>query len=296
MTFKNLYIKYCDPNNNLDSFTLRFKLRDNPVVPKWCERLEEAQARYRIDDPERFYGFGNIEKQQVDSLDRINNCINIINSFERIIDRQLTDVNDQDTLNYLHHIFELYHGLLDQQTHELWQRSPRVVQKALADLNVLVHRCESVQRGCQPRHVVTYYGLPKTKTLDIGDYQYFTDNYQFGTVYLNYVEIGKTLEDLAQDNDQYIADEAFKPFQHYSADFNIKFWCADSRQLHQKHVTIKEYYGNNKKFFDDRGLYWGHPYLQNGNIPLADLQYTGSKKELLEKLESHQQVDYVVLL
>lgn len=296
MEFKHLYIKYCNPSNSLDTFTLQYRLRDNPIVPKWCEQLVIAQAQYSIDDLKRFYGFGDIKEQQIDSLARINTCIKTINSFENIIDRTLIDVNDQDTLNYLHHVFEVYHGLLDQQTHELWKRAPKKVQRALADLNVLVHRCESVQRICQPRHVVTYYGLPKTKTLDVEDYQYFTDNYQFGTVYLNYVEIGKTLEDLAQDNDQYIADEAFKPFQHYSADFNVKFWNADTRQLHQKHVKIKEYYNNNKQFFDNRGLYWEHPYLASGNIPLADLQYTGSHKELLKELETHQQVDEVILL
>jgi hypothetical protein len=32
---------------------------------------------------------------------------------------------------------------------------------------------------------------------------------KFGTVYLNYCEIGKTVEDLANDNDKYIGDDAF---------------------------------------------------------------------------------------
>lgn len=296
MDFKHLYISYCNPSDPSDSFTLQYKLRSNSVVPKWCQQVQQAQSSYSIDDPQRFYGFGSIEEQIKNAVDLINDCIKTINGFEPIIDRRLEDINDQDTLNYLHHIFEVYHGLLDQQTHDFWQRAPKKIQSALADLNVLVHRCESVQRGAKPRHVVTYYGLPKTQTLDVDDYKYFTDDYQFGTVYLNYVEIGKTLEDLAQDDDQYIADEAFKPFKHYSADFNVKFWNEDRRQLYQKHVSIKYYYDANKKFFDQRGLYWGHHYLQNGSVPLADLQYTGSKKELLRQLESHQQVREVILL
>jgi hypothetical protein len=296
MQYQNLYISYVNPQDPLDTFTLQYKLRDHAVVESWCKQIDLAQEKYSIDDLCRFYGLGSIQQQKQDSIDRINQCICTINEFEPIIDRQLSSIDDQDTLNYLHHIFEVYHGLLDQQTHEFWQRSPDCVHKALADLNVLVHRCESVQRGAKPRHVVTYYGLPKTEILDINDYKYFTDDYQFGTVYLNYIEIGKTLEDLAQDNDQYIADEAFRPFKHYSADFNVKFWDEDHRQLYQKHVKIKYYYDANKKFFDQRGLYWGHPYLQNGSIPLADLQYTGSRKELLEKLSTHQQVREVTLL
>ena len=186
--------------------------------------------------------------------------------------------------------------MLDQQNHEFWLDAPVKVRKALADLNVLVHRCESVQCNANPRHVVTYYGLPKTKTLDIEDYAHFTDKIEFGTVYLNYVEIGKTLEDLAYDNDQYISDEAFQPFHHYSADFNVKFWTNTDRQIESKRAIIKSYYDDNKKFFKDKKLSWGHPYLTSGSLPLADLVYNGSKKELLEELKTHQHVGSVELI
>jgi hypothetical protein len=265
-------------------------------VPKWCERVESAQKQYKIDDPGRFYGLGSVEEQKIDAVDRINNCVKIINSFEKIIDKNLTDVDDQDTLNYLHHIFEVYHGLLDQQQHKFWSRAPDTVRRALADLNILVHRCESVQRQALPRHVVTYYGLPKDKILDDNDYVYFTDKIEFGTVYLNYVEIGKTLEDLTIDNDQYIGDEAFQPFYHYSADFNVKFWSDTDRQIELRRAKIKTYYDTNKEFFKNKNLPWGHSHLASGCIPIADLVYSGNKKELLEELKTHQHVDSVVLI
>jgi hypothetical protein len=295
MDFKHLYIKYCNPSNNLDSFTLQYQLRDNSVVPKWCERIESAQKKYTIDDPNRFYGFGSLRDQEQDALTRINNVIDIINDFESIIDRKLQSIQDQDTLNYLHHIFEEYHGLLDQQTHEFWQRAPDLVRKSLANLNIFVHRCESV-RELKPRHVITYFGLPKTEILDQLDFEYFEDCVKFGTVYLNYVEIGKTLEDLANDNDQYIGDDAFQQFNHYSADFNVKFWDDAPEQIELKRDKIKHYYDKHKDFFVKRNIPWNHYSLKSGNIPLADLKYKGSKKELLKKLESHQQVAEVILL
>jgi hypothetical protein len=296
MMFKNLYIAYSNSKNPLDTFTLQYRLRDNSIVPKWCQRVEQAQNKYTIDAPGRFYGFGSIQEQTKDAIVQINNCIKSINKFETIIDRQLKDVDDQDTLNYLHHIFEVYHGLLDQQIHEFWLRAPTQVQRALADLNVLVHRCESVGRQALPRHVVTYYGLPKTEILSQEDYLLFEDTVSFGTVYLNYVEIGKTLDDLAVDNDQYIGDDAFRPFRHYSADFNVKFWSSDDRQVESNRAIIKAYYDANSKFFKSKKLPWGHPYLASGSIPLADLQYTGNRKELLKELESHQWVREVILL
>lgn len=296
MTFKHLYIAYVSPQDPLDTFTLKYKLRDHAVVGKWCDQIESAQAKYTIDDPSRFYGFGTIKEQIADAIDRINNCIEIINEFEHIIERSLTNIDDQDTLNYLHHIFEVYHGALDSQTHELWQRAPKSVREALADLNILVHRCESAQRRALPRHVVTYYGLPKTKTLDEEDYKLFDDRNTFGTVYLNYVEIGKTLDDLTNDNDQYILDTGFQPFRHYSADFVVRFWNDDDRQIDQQRVKIKQYYDAHKQFFEQKQMSWDHPYLASGNIPLADLEYTGNRKELLKQLESHQQVKEVILL
>jgi hypothetical protein len=284
-----LLIKYCDPFNNLDTITLEFKLRDHPVVGKWVDRVLLAQQQYEIDDPKRFYGFGSVEEQQTQALSLINKCIDVINNFEPVIERRLYKIDDQDTLNYLHHVFEVYHGLLDQQTHEIWLRAPKDVQRALADLNVLVHRCESVYRGARPRHVVTWYGLPKTETLAAEDYQWFEEGSKFGTVYLNYVEIGKTLEDLAHDNDQYIDSEAFRPFSHYSADFNVKFWTDDHRQIERNRSIIETYYQKNKRFFQthDRGPV--------GSIPLADL-VDEDQSGVLSQLESRQHVKSVLLL
>lgn len=288
-----LAIEYADPSNLSDTVTLQYKLRDHAVTKKWIDRLLLAQQQYSIDAPNRFYGFGSIAEQTADAINRINQCIAQINSHEHIIDRLLTNVADQDTLNYLHHIFEVYHGLLDQQTHPIWQTATPEVRLALADLNLLVHRCESVHRGAQPRHVVTYYGLPKTELLAIEDYTLFEPTIQFGTIYLNYAEIGKTLDNLAVDNDSYIADAAFQPYRHYSADFNVKFYSIDRRQADEQSAIIKQYYDLHSEFFEERNLPWGHPYLNSGSIPLADLINTTN---VIEQLTTRQYVKSVTLI
>jgi hypothetical protein len=288
-----LIIEYANPADHGDVIILKYKLRDHAVTRKWVERMSAAQKQYTIDDPTRFYGFGTIKEQITDAINKINECIALINSHELIIDRTLIDITDQDTLNYLHHVFEVYHGLLDQQTHMVWQSAPHEVMLALADLNLLVHRCESINRGAHPRHVVTYYGLPKTETLAIEDYTLFEPASKFGTVYLNYVEIGKTLSELAIDNDRYIADAAFKPFRHYSADFSVKFYSTDQNQIEEQSNIVKRYYDANINFFEERNLLWGHPYLNSGAIPLADLVATPN---VLEQLITHQYVKSVTLI
>jgi len=290
MSYTHLEIIY-------DDFPIKYRLRDHPVVSKWIERLTVAQSMYPLDNPERFYGFGNYQDQVDNGLKKINTCIDIINNFELIIDRKLENINDQDTLNYLHHIFEVYHGILDKQDHNFWLRAPKEVRLALADLNVLVHMCESISRGAKPRHVVTYYGLPKTTTLDTEDYKFFTSKIDFGTVYLNYVEIGKTLEDLTMDNDKYIGENAFRPFRHYSADFNVKFFTNTDKQIEENQIKIKNYYYKNRNFFESKGYTYEHPHLTSGSIPLADIEEFNLEYDtILTTLKHKQKVTAVNLI
>jgi hypothetical protein len=291
--YNYICIEYADPNNLSDSFPIQFRLRENSVVPKWASKLIDAQKQYTIDDPYRFYGFDDKQTQTSQALAKINSCIDVINSHRPIINRKLSDINDVDTLNYLHHIFEVYHGLLDQQTNEFYLSANIEVQQALADLNICVHRCESIVQGSVPRHVVTYYGLPKTDVLELEDYELFTDVYKFGTVYLNYVEIGKTIEDLAIDNDQYIADEAFQPFKHYSADFGVLFADSDIDQVCCKRDLVREYYLTHSDFFLQQRLYTDHPFLKIGRIPLADID--SSPHDVLQLLRTRQYVKSVTL-
>ena len=262
--YKKLLIDYADPEDLDNSITLEFQLRNTPIVARWVERVETAQAQYPIDDPARFYGLGG--NQVETALMRINKCIELINSYQPIIDRTLDTVTDQDTLNYLHNIFELYHGLLDQQHSDFWIRAPESVRRALADLNILVHRCESVARGAEARHVVTWFGLPKDRVLQDSDYSHAVHIWRPGTVFLNYVEIGKTIQDMAEDNDQYISPEAFQPFRHFSADFVVRFFARTPEQADAKYMQMYNYYIKNQEFFGA----WQYCYT-NASVPVADL-------------------------
>lgn len=273
--YKHLLIEY---GHNL---TLEYRLRDYPIVQRWAEQLVLAQQQYQIDDPTRFYGFGSLENQIKTALDRINQCITLIKlQYPKINVGYVNDVHDQDTLNYWHHIFETYHGLLGQEN----PNDP--LTPVLADLNVCVHRCESVARGAKPRHVVTYYGLPKTQILDDSDFELFTQIWEPGTVFLNYVEIGKTLEDLANDNDRHIGKDAFRPWNHFSADFNVKFFGQNELQANERNAIINIYY---QQYQDNFGP-WQANFV-GGSLPIADLVGTLD----LNLLETHQQVTNVTL-
>ena len=280
--YSKLHITYSNNNLNND-IVIDYCLRNNQITEKWVQRVLLAQhLGYHIDDPSRFYGFGSIEKQTNLALNQINQLICKLQNWIKI-DFNLHSINDQDTLNKLHHIFELEHGLLDEKNYNI------DLKQHLCELNLLVHRCESIARGAHPRHVVTYFGLPKTETLSNEDYNYFEKEVKFGTVYINYAEIGKTLYDLMLDKDTYINPEAFQPFLHFSADFVVKFWNEPNTCLIQ---DLKNYYNHHQVFFNSLNYTWEYLSRSIGNIPVADLNFNGNILEILESRQFVKAVDF----
>ena len=276
------------------SFEVAFQILDTPIAKLWLERMT-AKEQYPLDNPDRFYGFNSQVEEEIRALQMIQDCVATINKHQPIIDRELTDVYDQDTLNYLHNIFERYHGLLDHQDQEFWVNAPDDVHRALAQLNLAVHRCEGLERGNFPRFVCTWYGLPKTKTLtDELIKQYGDLNPKFGSVCLCYAEIGKTLEHLTADRDNYIADDAFKPFDHYSADFVVRLHQDDHAEIAKRLAHMEQYYQQHQEFFCKQGYTkFDHPRLLPFKFPVAELIENMPRQQLIDKIRQHQVVTKV---
>lgn len=298
MRYSELHIEYSDPANTLDPLTLRFKLNTFPIVDKWVNKVIESQEKYKIDDTKRFYAFGNNEVNE--AIERINKVCDIINTHGPIIERQVTYPIDQDTLNYLHHIFEVYHGLLDKQDHPFYVTASDEVKLALRNLNIEVHRCEALVdtritgKHIFPRHIITWFDLAKNEQLDIADYDYIDGNVEFGTIYLNYVEIGKSLEHLATDFDDHISAEAFKPFRYYSSDFIVKFYDLPKQFIDERTNLMRTFYNDHLDFFNERNLPFDHPYNKAGSIPVAKLIPT--EIDVLTEISKRQMVTKITLI
>jgi hypothetical protein len=275
----------------LQDLDLRFQVLDTPLADLWVARMGQRQ-QYALDDHERFYGFGSPEQEEQRALAQINACIDQIRSRYPDINRgPVVTCADQDSLNYWHHVFETRHGFLEQE-----DRSDPATA-VLADLNVAVHRCESVARGNRPRFVCTWYGLPKTQTLtpDIMA-KHGTLHPAFGSVCLNYCEIGKTLEDLAQDRDNYVSDEAFRPFQHYSADFNVRMHEETLLYISDKIVRMRHYFQQHREFFFEQGYAsFDDPRLLPLRFPVAELISSADPATLVDAIAQQQHITKVEL-
>jgi len=265
---------------------LKFRIRTTELAELWIERMH-ARGSYPLDHPDRFYGFGSRLEERIRAEIMMQQCITIINQHDVIIEREFDW--SQDCLNYLHNIFERYHGLLDQQTSEYWRTAPSNAKQALSELNLMVHRCETVIEGARPRLVCTWFGMPKIKKLHPEQLsQWGETQIQFGTVYLNYCEIGKTVEELAHDNDTYIGKDAFRPFGYYSADFHVAFF---NRDLGFKLPGMQQYIDQHQDFFLAHGITNVYNAIaQPLRFPVADLEYIGRPQELIKEIARQQRV------
>jgi hypothetical protein len=277
---------------DLEDLELKFRIRPTALAALWVNRMN-ARGDVPLDHPDRFYGFNDQAQEEERAAGELQRCMNIINQHEPIIERDFTNVHDQDLLNYLHNIFERYHGLLNQQDSDYWKQAPAQVRTALAELNLAVHRCESLE-SVSPRMVCTWYGMPKQHVLDLPQHlAHASLQVTFGTVYLNYAEVGKTLEDLTRDNDQYIGDDAFKPFGHYSADFNVAFYNLD---LTKKITSMKSYFEEHKDFFLAKNI--NNIYNAQAlplRFPVADLVEKMPRDKLIMEIAKRQKVTRVKL-
>jgi len=269
-----------------DRFNLDFEVEPNPIASLWLDKMGQRH-QWSLDDSERFYNFDSLTVSRHKAEQDLKHCIDIINQHDAIIQRDFTSIDDQDLLNYLHNIFERYHGLLDQQNTAWWQSAPVEVRQALAHLNIAVHRAETAQRLGGPRFVCTWFGMPKDSALTPDLMKAHGKlYYEFGGVYLNYVEIGKTLEDLSIDDDQYIGNDAFQPFHHYSADFNVRFYdqMADV-------ACLFRYFEQHRAFFQARGIHaWDDYRCKPYRFKVAQLSSDLGRDDIIARLESAQQI------
>lgn len=300
--YTELHIEYSDRSNQIKPLTIKYQLNDLPVTQRWAERLNYALTNnIPIDNPGRFYGFDSLDVEREKAVNAINQCCEIIDSYKPGFVERRVDKNkiEQDTLNYLHNIFEQYHGTLNTP-HKFFINAPDEVKKALAQLNLEVHRCEGLVDGSVrkmlPSHMVTYYGLEKNENfvLELEDYEHFTDFFEFGTVYLLYAEIGKTLQDLAIDQDEHVHEDAYKPFRHYTADFVVRMYGMSHQAWLSFRKLYKKHYDEKKDYYISKGYDYSHPYNRPGNIPLAKM--INAPIDVVDQLAKRQWVSSVNLV
>lgn len=275
--------------NSKTDYDLEFDVLDLPIAQRWLSRVKQFEkAGQPLDDPGRFYNFPNNVWTQPKVVQHLKHLVAVINDYQPVATRPLGDVLSQDDLNYLHHVFEVYHGLYDDQSqNEFFSSAPAAVQKALADLNIWIHRYETL--GGIPRFVCTWFNQGERDHVLDHEYDLFTLRDQWGDLRLNYCEIGKTLFDHWHDHDDYIKPEAFKPLSRFGFDFTVRFSDRTDEYWDQVEQGIWEYFDGRKEFFHSLGYHKHDPRLALGSITVARLNFQ-DRDQVLHDISQHQHI------
>lgn len=287
-SFNRAILRLTNKDNYTDVYDLEFDLIPSSFLPKWIDRYLEAKQRQdTISEPWAFYNLNN-EWSPAKIIDFLNYHIDCCNQLSPgMFARKLTNINDQDTLNQIHSVFELHHGKLDEwKSNDLLKDNPKL-RDHLSHINQTVHRCES--NDSKGRIRIVYFDLPKTETFSLNDYNLFTDAIEFGGLYTIYADVGKNLESLARDNDDYHHD--FVPNLHYSVDCAVKFYNDNGIE---KKKMYQEFLKNNWQYFANKGYTQNDPRLTTGNIKLAQLRYT-SEQKILNDLKNYNRIQDLIL-
>lgn len=283
--------------NGTSDYDLHFDLLPIDLAQRWLRHVDMfIDAGQPWDDSLRFYNFPGGRYGHRETLDHIRHLVCVIQNYApHVITRSLDDSLSQDDLNYLHHVFEVYHGLYDQQhNNQFFCDAPKEVQDALGDLNIWIHRYETLN-GI-PRFVATWKYKPYRDEFLDHDYQHFSLHEEWGDLRLNYCEIGKTLYDLWHDNDQYIHEQAFVPQAHFCFDFTVRFTDQTAVDFAHQEQQIWQYYDRNQHWFQQRGYAKHSPRLSLGGITLGKLRMTQSREEIFQAISQHQQLKSIKTL
>ncbi len=208
---KKFILKLGDTGN----LKLVFEIENTSIAKKWADEIDKNYPLYEID---RFKGFGG--KDINTFIEQIQTHIDVVNNYapNTIKNKQITG---QDDLNYLHKFFENLRGDVDIGT-VFYNNSPDNVKQSIDRFNVLIHELEHFTRDNLYPELVCTYQSPRYD-LEDQDYDYFTFKWEFGSVYINYCEVGKPLLDVFKDKDVIVGNHNVKPLRYYKADFAIKF-------------------------------------------------------------------------
>ena len=275
--------------NDQSDYDLQFDLLNTSITQKWLKHLNLfIEAGQPWDDIKRFYNFPNSEYTRKRVAEHLQHLVNVINGYSPgLIEKELGEYITQDDLNYLHHVFEVYHGLYDQQSNnKFFSRAPVEVQEALGNLNIWIHRYETL--NAFPRFVATWKYKPYRDLIADDEFDLFTLHEDWGDLRLNYCEIGKTLYDLWHDDDQYIAPDAFRPQHHMCSDFTVRFAEQSVAESQDIEKNIWEYFDKNKEFFQSQGYKKHDAKLSLGSVKLGNLIQTQPKEQIIDMISKHQ--------
>jgi len=289
--------EFCVEFANDDSLlTLKFECLDTAISARWYDLLcEVLAADPSLREADRLHDFPNSSWTESVVIDRINHCIDIINSQSLTITERAVLGGGRYQLNQLHLRFEeLRGGILTPSRY--WQQADEVLRAAVNDLNLHIHRLEDLldsDANTDPwPHVIITFRNFQRRLLEPQDYALFTTDTQFGEVYINYCEVGKALWNVYFDGDDVLGDDNIRPLRYYSPEMVIKFYDSTQRSELPKFWA---WWDDNAEHLAELGFHKDDPDLSIGAIPVARLKNHWDRTDLINAISGYDSVKRVYI-
>jgi len=288
-------IRLSDRDDHTKHMDLKFKLLQHSFMKKWIACVLHAQQKqYPISEPWAMYDLNDSMNSEF-LVQQLNRFIKEVDKEVLLFGIELNDINDQDTLNRIHAIFEQHHGKLDEwKTNPLFKNKSPHFRNNLSQINQFVHSCETVGSD-SPRIRIVWFDLPKHENLfSNNDYKLFTLEKKWGSLYHHYCDVGKNIEALADIPDAHHHD--IVPNLHFSADCVATFSERDPETVEKIRSMTQQYKLANKELLRDKGYVSNDPRLTCGKIELARLETDLSQQEVMDEIKKYNHIQSFFLI
>lgn len=261
-----LHLKLSKPQISGHDIDLYWQVSETPPGMMWLKLLLQICRRGLPLFP-RFTGFVSSEKTFSSLQEKLNHCIETINTDGRYYIKERAENHfDQEFSNAIHHHFEILRGVFEKPT-SFYLESSDLVKRAILGLNHAIHDMEALHRSEEAKRInsISAAGVI-VECVSASRYKlhndflpYFTLNIEFGDVVLHYSQIGKTWWEVYLDQDEEIFEEAICPLSNITGEFDVFFVKPPSQK------NIDDF----QKFLVSRGKDPADPSLALGFLPVA---------------------------
>jgi len=289
----NFFIEF---KSDTEELTLEFETYNTSIAIKWANELTEQLIRNsNLRENDRLYQFVDSTDDLISTITELKNKAKSINDYSFYIPDIINFDITQEILNTLHKCFEEMRGSI-LSPGEYYLSAPTDVRRAIEDYNVLIHKTEDILNAVKnhtssPRMVLTFNERQRHE-LEDDDYNYFNLDTNFGEVYINYCEVGKTLWDVFRDADGIIGDHNIRPLKWYSADMKICFFNNSHKSKINK---FWQWFDENSSFLNKLGFIKHDKKLSLGNIPVAHIITDKPKSEIISNISKFKKINRVYI-
>jgi hypothetical protein len=228
------------------------------------------------------------------------------NSQDRYLIGHLALTTKHEILNRLHNHFEKLQGTVNELS-QYYVVADYETKYSIRQLNVLCHEIETLilsqqKQSCtpewsRPSQITTWLHAPRHKLTDEHRQLFVKNgfNRQFGSVYMHWTQIGKTLFEVFRDENAPELDnaicEAITHLEYYSGEFDVE-WGESMIYGNPKTPWHDELQNLFRQWLEKHGYNYQDPSLSLGHLPIGQINLlksfgTEDKFEIWDILHSH---------